>query len=114
MVYEVEIKKGMHKEKKTPDPLAKWEATINSPYRSLPVPQRYLLQHHLSTAYGRGLAKSIMQYVYDYLRQDCDVYAWWERGRKTTIFCQDQERFFQLFIQPKKQEYVKMGPEAHS
>ncbi|MFR1478460.1 MAG: hypothetical protein ACLSB9_23610 [Hydrogeniiclostridium mannosilyticum] len=53
-----------------------------------------------------------MQYVYDYLRQDCDVYAWWERGRKTTIFCQNQERFFQLFIQPKKQEYVKMGPEA--
>lgn len=112
MVYEVEIKKGTHKEKKTPNPLAKWEATVNSPYRSLPVPQRYLLQHHLSTAYGRGLAKTIMQYVYDYLRQDCDVYAWWERGRKTTIFCQNQERFFQLFIQPKKQEYVKMGPEA--
>ena len=102
MVYEVEIKKGTHKEKKAPDPLAKWEATVNSPYRSLPIPQRYLLQHHLSTAYGRGLAKSIMQYVYDYLRQDCDVYAWWERGRKTAIFCQNQESFFQLFIQPKK------------
>lgn len=63
-------------------------------------------------AYGRGLAKTIMRYVYDYLRQGCDVYAWWERGRKTAIFCQNQECFFQLFIQPKKQEYVKMGPEA--
>jgi len=52
MVYEVEVKKGTHKEKKTPNPLAKWEATVNSPYKSLPIPQRYLLQHHLSAPMG--------------------------------------------------------------
>lgn len=34
-----------------------------------------------------------MRYVYDYLRQDCDIYAWWEWGKYTQIFAQNSRRF---------------------
>lgn len=78
----------------------KWEATKKAPYKSLSVPYRYKLQHHLSYAYGRKFAKTIMRYVYDYLRQDCDIYAWWEWGKYTQIFAQNSRRFFRLSIRP--------------
>ena len=59
---------GTHNQKITPMVNTKWEATKKAPYKSLSVPYRYKLQHHLSYAYGRKFAKTIMRYVYDYLR----------------------------------------------
>lgn len=100
MIYKVELKMGTHNQKITPMVNTKWEATKKAPYKSLSVPYRYKLQHHLSYAYGRKFAKTIMRYVYDYLRQDCDIYAWWEWGKYTQIFAQNSRRFFRLSIRP--------------
>ena len=91
---------GTHNEKITSLVNTKWEATKKEPYHALPVPYRYKLQHHLSNVYGRELAKTIMQYVYDYLRQGCDIYAWWGWGKYTQIFAQNSGRFFRLSIRP--------------
>ena len=91
---------GTHNQKITPMVNTKWEATKKAPYKSLSVPYRYKLQHHLSYAYGRKFAKTIMRYAYDYLRQDCDIYAWWEWGKYTQIFAQNSRRFFRLSIRP--------------
>ena len=100
VIYKVELKMGTHHGKTTPMVGTKWKPTEKESYKSLSVPYRYKLQHHLSYAYGRKFAKTIMQYVYDYLRQGCDIYAWWKWGKCTQLFAQNDRCFFCLSIQP--------------
>lgn len=77
-----------------------WEVAAGAAYQSLPLPYRYKLKQRLTGTYGRALANTIMQYVYDSLRQGCAVHAWWFRGKRTEIFCQHQAWFFHLLILP--------------
>lgn len=100
MRYHVELKTGRHMSKSVPAANIKWEASHQLPYHLQPPQQRYQLQRHLRYAYGRTMAKALTVYVYDFLRRGFDAYAWWQRGKRTEILCQDDKFFFHLYLYP--------------
>lgn len=102
MFYTVEVKTGVNHGVNMPSTNAKWAVPADATYKTLPVPYRYKLQRYLGYSYGKVLAKTIMAYVKDYLRQDYEIYAWWFWGRHTVIICKNSKRYFRLSIQPTK------------